>query len=1403
MADQTKDIKKPWGVSEEEFQEKVEKYGDILTSEMPWWKKVGSMYKRDIQQEIDLWKSFPGIGQQESGPHPALGRLIHYMAHGLPLGSTNKHIGNTIELGTIKAYGNALKSADDFGDTLLEKAGLGTNEYSETERGVDAWIDDAYALNDHLPPSQMTDKQRAGDEARASLALNVLLAGLTGNIASAAGFGRLDPTTAKTLWGGIGRLATLNTIDEIPSTILDDNRDSLFSKEGQSMTEASFQSFPWHLGISSIFAGALNAPALKSIAETAKNLDLTKNLDFSSLQPGELYKNITDILPNTKRAKVSSDFLEDRRIIRQRQIDNQIINPPSEAGETTFTDAINAKPAESTAAVESDAFQEVLERNASDQDLDEILTSDNVIEGVENTLSRPGSGTNLPLKQGNVTAPTDSLVPSDIPYSDQLGKVPTDNLLSLSNPENSPQLAQKITEITGKEFNQFDRLDVIKGVKAFEQEGVSVMPNRLMGGQSLRVDEISVDPARFQYKGGIDDTGVQKGGSLEGVDKWNTNMEGRSLVWEDPADGKTFIVEGHNRLQKAKELGIPSLNVDYLTAAEPGGARAQGALSNIAAGSGTPFDAAKFFKSAGINDPSEVANLGVPLKSGMATRGLALSKLPSNIFQDAVDGTLTQGRAIALGGSGLDEAGMQTAYKALKDRDITDATFTEVIEQAKNAPTVKGKQVDLFGNTDELNLMVEKGKLAAAIRKNIVQNKNLFKTVRSNADVIEEAGSVIDRGAAQQIKLDAEAILPAFDSAKYTPGKISDLLNEGALEISQGAKTNVVARRIQRQILDEIKPQKTTPSSVADEVIPENAADLTRAEKINQIVAKAAANGEVRPPATPLIRTPATSGVSLEKVADDLAAGKITEDVKKAIDDEIRLSGEFEKMDNGMKAAEVDGKRMEMGWDDMTFEQKKANGLVPEKVNLEVGRSSKKIQQFELPPDLKKLKPRYGAAVPQFESELDAVAYSIRSNKTKSKREDDYVAVLKKFGYSKAEVAAHGTKVHQYIKNFVKEQRGTAKASEAVGLDIQVPDQGFKKSSPQTSAFSEDIDFSGNYNEAKIRQRLEFAKKLKARDEADYLAEWGAKISNTAEGIFAQSKELAREASDAMRQAMIISGIAPDRIKYLDEVNMTRLFGHEEAVGAMAQWRPDMATFMARNPTDPLYEVAQGQATGVYIPRSYEKASSGSIYLALHPAIQKRYGGLLARLPKIGRRLLTDGGHEAFHSVQELLEIHGDPKLIGALKTPQAIKDMESIIRKSRGNLTPGMDQKELEAEAFGNWLNNRNIKLKDGGVKAVFERMKKYLNDFSRRIRFVLGKDPTWVDLFEMAASGDIARKTMINKLSPEQLDNLVLRMDENMNRQLPELTERIQDYLFAKKAEYDTLINGWELDAASGGCL
>ena len=146
---------------------------------------------------------------------------------------------------------------------------------------------------------------------------------------------------------------------------------------------------------------------------------------------------------------------------------------------------------------------------------------------------------------------------------------------------------------------------------------------------------------------------------------------------------------------------------------------------------------------------------------------------------------------------------------------------------------------------------------------------------------------------------------------------------------------------------------------------------------------------------------------------------------------------------------------------------------------------------------------------------------------------------------------------------------------------------------------------------------------------------------------------------------------------------------------------------------------------------------------------------------------------------------------------------MREIISNNRGTKLKNMTNKEIQAEAFGWWKNDKTIKLKDKGLKGAFERIKTYLNVFSAKLKQKLNINPSYIDVFELAASGDIARKTMVKNLTPKQIASYVNRIDADTHRYIPELTERINEFLFFKKIELDEAMNRWSIDANSGGCL
>ena len=152
------------------------------------------------------------------------------------------------------------------------------------------------------------------------------------------------------------------------------------------------------------------------------------------------------------------------------------------------------------------------------------------------------------------------------------------------------------------------------------------------------------------------------------------------------------------------------------------------------------------------------------------------------------------------------------------------------------------------------------------------------------------------------------------------------------------------------------------------------------------------------------------------------------------------------------------------------------------------------------------------------------------------------------------------------------------------------------------------------------------------------------------------------------------------------------------------------------------------------------------IYVALGPALDTRFS-TLALKARGGEPLGKTPYHEAFHAVQDWLEQmamrsnNGAADMFLALHTDEALAEMTELIKNDKfGNYQPNMAPAEVQAEAFAVWYNNRKIRLKTGGLQAAFERIKKFINTLRRKWRYALDRDPSYVDVFELAAEGKIA---------------------------------------------------------------
>jgi len=762
---------------------------------------------------------------------------------------------------------------------------------------------------------------------------------------------------------------------------------------------------------------------------------------------------------------------------------------------------------------ESDALGRVVD-DLDDEELMAVAQAQGpVVEQVNQLIeTRQPLQVNPSARLDMTAAPTANLAQPVVPFADQWQSLPSDQLRSLASPDNSPELFSRIQGMTGKEFEEFSKVDVLDGLSTFESDGITVLPNRLMPGQQvLRTSEIFADPNRFQFKSGVDAAGVQRQGSLDGVEGWNTDAEGQLQVWTDPMDGKPYVVNGHNRLAAAKRLGIPSVRVEELLAGTAEQARAQGAIANIASGGGTVFDAAKFLRDSGVSDPAQLKQMGIPLDSGLGAQGLALSRLPGNLFQDAVDGRLSLGKAVALGGSGLDEVQMQAAMRAMAGNDMTDAAFNEVLQQARSAPVVQGEQVDLFGNTEVLSLMRQKGELAAKIRADLIGDKNLFGRVGRNANKLKEAGNQISVQGSTQVAMDAQSVLAEFDATKYADGTpISQMLNDGAAEIASGAKPAAIAKRIKAMLVK--AAEDTPPVEVQSDLL--NAAAKTEAPAAIepevmgaadrqamklQVLQKAIANGEVRPPSTPIPELPDAPQVNAAEAAADIEASGLVPGSKgaQAMADELRLAVEYGRADALNRWDQEEALRDAFDYEARSFDEKKDLGIgagfdeVPidqlPKIadifqssmremaqsdarlyrglgesldNIKKGldeladpalsaapvrpeplRLTQAIEQpgFTLPKELSRSAPRYGRATISFASDLDRAAYTLANDAVKpSKAAPKFREAVEAAGLNVSDVVAHGKRVKAAIK-----QAAGGGAAPQKAMELEIPAQPF------------------------------------------------------------------------------------------------------------------------------------------------------------------------------------------------------------------------------------------------------------------------------------------------------------------------------------------------------------------------
>ena len=375
---------------------------------------------------------------------------------------------------------------------------------------------------------------------------------------------------------------------------------------------------------------------------------------------------------------------------------------------------------------------------------------------------------------------------------------------------------------------------------------------------TLGVEEIYTAPKQLQYKLG----GIGKGGStgsLSDVKNYDPDLAGVMLVWRDvegelgPA-GRIYAVDGHNRLELAQRSGWQGgMNVMFINdAPTAAAARMKGALSNIAHGNGTPIDAAKAMRDGNLGvEDLRAKNLSI--KASVANTAIGLKGLPQDLFDQVIDGKISQNAGAIVGRSNLDaqvqreliQAAKKKKWSDSKLREATAMSFDTVVEQGVDEGMLPG--FGEFISTDWNKRM----DVRIAIRghhMNVLRAMGAVTNSKRSVE-LEKAGNVLDFEASAAAEESAKRGIAIFNKVAGMSGPVSDLISELVAEIGPGKSAKqLVERNAQRinEVLEsyikkDLAPAQAAKDAAAKEAAKSDAEDAileSEAEVPQQIVEK-------------------------------------------------------------------------------------------------------------------------------------------------------------------------------------------------------------------------------------------------------------------------------------------------------------------------------------------------------------------------------------------------------------------------------------------------------------------------------------------------------------------------------------------------------------------------------------
>lgn len=312
--------------------------------------------------------------------------------------------------------------------------------------------------------------------------------------------------------------------------------------------------------------------------------------------------------------------------------------------------------------------------------------------------------------------------------------------------------------------------------------------------ESFTPDQLLVDPERFQFKSGTDQSGVVTSAETTAATTFDRRLSGKVLVYEDH-DGKLYIADGHQRLgiarralaggQAPESVLLDGFRLRAADGVTPAEARVWAGVKNIAEGSARPMDAAKVFRELGEGGFEALGLPPISPRSALARHGKALAKLSDDAFQAVVNDLIPE-RYGAIVGEMIHGGDRQlAAIKVLaRAEPANEVQARAIVEQVRQAGFTESTH-DLFGAVAE-SLVVERARVLDAAVSRLRKDRATFNTLIQREGAIAQAGNVLAKEANRAIVEDSDRLITELTRLANTDPRISDALNAAARAVKAG-----------------------------------------------------------------------------------------------------------------------------------------------------------------------------------------------------------------------------------------------------------------------------------------------------------------------------------------------------------------------------------------------------------------------------------------------------------------------------------------------------------------------------------------------------------------------------------------------------------------------------------------